>query len=182
MLTTLENWYLWGVIYSVLGWLYETVLCSAARRAPANRGFLHGPYCPIYGTGAVLVILILGGVSDPLRLFLLGAGLTCAVEYLTSWGMETLFHARWWDYSKRFCNLNGRVCLLGAAVFGLFSVLLIKGIHPFVSGVLDGVPPTVRHLAAAGLLTVQLTDLAITLKKDGGLHNALREYHAALPR
>ena len=75
------------------------------------------------------MILILGHLTNPVALFLLGAIVACVLEYLTSYGMEKLFHARWWDYSKRLLNINGRVCLLGAVVFGLFSVLLLLPSH-----------------------------------------------------
>ena len=122
---TIETWFLWLMIYSVIGWVYESTICSIGQRKLINRGFLNGPYCPIYGTGAVLVLLVLGRIQNPVLLFFAGAVLTCSVEYLTSWLMEKLFHARWWDYSKRKCNIGGRVCLIGAVVFGAFSVVLI---------------------------------------------------------
>ena len=97
---TIETWFLWLMIYSIIGWVYESTICSIGHRKLINRGFLNGPYCPIYGTGAVLVLL-----------FFAGALVTCSLEYLTSWLMEKLFHARWWDYSKRKFNIGGRVCL-----------------------------------------------------------------------
>ena len=122
---TIETWFLWLMIYSVIGWIYESTICSIGQRKLINRGFLNGPYCPIYGTGAVLVLLVLGRIQNPVLLFFAGAVLTCSLEYLTSWLMEKLFHARWWDYSKRKFNIGGRVCLIGAVVFGAFSVVLI---------------------------------------------------------
>ena len=114
---TIETWFLWLMIYSVIGWVYESTICSIGQRKLINRGFLNGPYCPIYGTGAVLVLLVLGRIQNPVLLFFAGAVLTCSLEYLTSWLMEKLFHARWWDYSKRKFNIGGRVCLIGAIVF-----------------------------------------------------------------
>ena len=137
---------LWFILYSFIGWLYETIICSIGQRHFVNRGFLNGPYCPIYGTGALLMILILGHLTNPVALFLLGAIVACVLEYLTSYGMEKLFHARWWDYSKRLLNINGRVCLLGAVVFGLFSVLLILMIHPVICGWVDAVPILYRRV------------------------------------
>ena len=122
---TIETWFLWLMIYSIIGWGYESTICSIGQRKLINRGFLNGPYCPIYGTGAVLVLLVLGRIQNPVLLFFAGALVTCSLEYLTSWLMEKLFHARWWDYSKRKFNIGGRVCLIGAVVFGAFSVVLV---------------------------------------------------------
>lgn len=102
------------MIYSVVGWIYETTLCSITDRHFVNRGFLNGPYCPIYGSGALLDVLILGRIENPFLLFILGVLVTCSLEYLTSYVMEKLFKARWWDYSDKKFNIGGRVCLLGA--------------------------------------------------------------------
>ena len=113
-LKTVETYFLWLMIYSIIGWIYESTLCSITNKKLINRGFLNGPYCPIYGSGAILVILILGRIKNPVLLFFLGALVTCSLEYLTSYVMEKLFHARWWDYSQRKFNINGRVCLIGA--------------------------------------------------------------------
>ena len=125
------------MIYSIIGWVYESTICSIGHRKLINRGFLNGPYCPIYGTGAVLVLLVLGRIQNPVLLFFAGALVTCSLEYLTSWLMEKLFHARWWDYSKRKFNIGGRVCLIGAVVFGAFSVVLVLVLHPFVKSLTD---------------------------------------------
>lgn len=134
---TIETWFLWLMIYSIIGWVYESTICSIGHRKLINRGFLNGPYCPIYGTGAVLVLLVLGRIQNPVLLFFAGALVTCSLEYLTSWLMEKLFHARWWDYSKRKFNIGGRVCLIGAVVFGAFSVVLVLVLHPFVKSLTD---------------------------------------------
>ena len=98
--------------YSFLGWCGEMVYCSLGQgKLCEKRGFLNGPLCPIYGHGALLVLTALGGSTNPLVTFAAGAVLTSAVEYVTSYLMEKLFHMRWWDYSHKRWNLNGRVCL-----------------------------------------------------------------------
>ncbi|HHY52695.1 MAG TPA: putative ABC transporter permease, partial [Clostridiales bacterium] len=104
-----ETYFLWFVFYSILGWVYETILCSTLEKRFINRGFLNGPYCPIYGFGALIVIVTLRSVENVVLLFLMAAVLTSTLEYITSWGMEKLFHARWWDYSHKKWNINGRV-------------------------------------------------------------------------
>ena len=104
------------------------------------------------------MILILGHLTNPVALFLLGAIVACVLEYLTSYGMEKLFHARWWDYSKRLLNINGRGCLLGAVVFGLFSVLLILMIHPVICGWVDAVPILYRRVLMVAIFAGFIVD------------------------
>ena len=127
------------VFYSVLGWVYETVLCSLEAGRAVNRGFLLGPYCPIYGAGAILFLILLGKEQNGILIFALGSAVACALEYLTSFVMEKVYGKRWWDYSQRFMNLNGRICLAGALAFGIFAVILIKILHPAVKTAFSGV-------------------------------------------
>ena len=83
------------LIYSFIGWVYESTLCTITDKKPVNRGFLTGPVCPIYGFGALFVVLVLGDSDlDIIPLFLSGGVLTCTLEYFTSWAMEKLFSAR----------------------------------------------------------------------------------------
>ncbi len=118
MIITLEHYFLWFLFYSFVGWMYESILVSCQQHRLVNRGFLNGPLCPIYGTGAILgVALILGNVHNPIIIFLISMVGATILEYTTSWVMEQLFHARWWDYSNFRFNLQGRVCLLGALIF-----------------------------------------------------------------
>lgn len=168
------------MIYSIVGWIYETLLYSFNQKKFVNRGFLNGPYCPIYGFGALLDIIILGKVGNPLLLFILGAFVDCSLEYLTSFVMEKLFNARWWDYSDRRFNLNGRVCLLGAVVFGAFSVILIKLVHPFIAGLTYRIPLKILHIVCAALLVIFIGDCIITLMGFTGFNKKLRELSAII--
>ena len=135
-----EKLFLWFLFYSFCGWVYESILVSILERRPVNRGFLNGPLCPIYGAGAVGAVVVLGQVHNPLVMFLLSMVGASILEYVTSWVMEALFHARWWDYSDYKFNLNGRICLLGAFVFGVGGVLITSVIQPQVAGVTDRLP------------------------------------------
>ena len=160
----LENWFIYFILYSFIGWAYETTLCSVRAKKFINRGSLNGPICPIYGTGGVLVTLLFSSFqARPVMLFFLSAIVCCAVEYLTSWGMEKLFHARWWDYSKRFLNINGRVCLLGFVAFGAMSVLAVEFVHPWLIRFVASFPPLSRHICSAVFLLSLTADLLITL-------------------
>ena len=123
MLIGTEKYFFYFILYSIIGWGYETAMCSVRDRAFVTRGFLNGPYCPIYGVGAVLFLSLLGNEKSSVLIFIFGAMIASAVEYLTSFAMEKAFGARWWDYSDYKFNLNGRVCLGAAAVFGAFAVV-----------------------------------------------------------
>lgn len=162
-LIDIENVFLWLIIYSVIGWIYESILCSITERRFVNRGFLNGPYCPIYGFGAILDILILGWIENPIILFVLSAILTCTLEYITSFLMEKLFHARWWDYSNRKFNINGRVCLIGAVVFGTLSLILIKLVHPLILKMIGLMSDTFFHTTVIVLAVIFIADNIITI-------------------
>ncbi len=167
--------------YSIIGWCGEMVYCSICQRKLCEkRGFLNGPVCPIYGHGALVVLLCLhGGCKNPLLTFLLGAVLTSLVEYITSFAMEKLFHMRWWDYSQYKFHINGRVCLLNSTLFGLASVFLCHFANPPISAWLAG-------LLASGaavplsliLLAVYLTDIVLSVRGAIQLGGRLARLHA----
>ena len=169
------------ILYSFLGWCGEMVYCSLAHwRLCEKRGFLNGPLCPIYGHGALLVLLILrGGCGSPVLTFLLGGLLTTALEYVTSWAMEKLFHMRWWDYSNRFCNLGGRVCLLNSTLFGLASVALCHWLSPIVNGWILGLFDLgVAVPLAAVLLALYLADIVLSVRSAIQIGSRLAKLHA----
>lgn len=120
--------------YSAAGWLLESTYCSIGEKKLINRGFLTGPVCPIYGTAAiVLTVLIYNPFKDnALAVFLLGIIFCDIVEYITSYLMEKLFAARWWDYTNEFLNLNGRICLKHTLYWGVLSIVFVRVIHPSV--------------------------------------------------
>ena len=171
----LERWFLYFAIYIFIGWVYESILCSVAGKKLVNRGFLNGPVCPIYGTGAVAVVFVLSPLKDrPVLLFFASAALTTTLEYLTSWAMEKLFHARWWDYSKRFLNIHGRVCLRGFVAFGAMSVLVVRYVHPRVAALTAHLSATATHILASALALLFCADLTLTLITVLGLDKRLR--------
>lgn len=181
-LHSLALYFIWFVLYSVFGWVYESIYCSITHRKLINRGFLNGPYCPIYGTGAVAMIAILGSVESATALFMSGAVLACTIEYITSYVMEKLFYARWWDYSNTKFNLNGRICLAGAIVFGAFAVVLIKFIHPFVARLTSFLPPWGIYTAAAVLAVILIADTAVTVVGITGMSEKLLEISEYIER
>ena len=128
-----------------------------------NRGFLIGPYCPIYGFGAVFVTLLLSGFSAyPLAVFLLAMLVCGTLEYLTSYLMEKLFHARWWDYSQRKFNLNGRVCANTLIPFGLLGLVMVYFLKPLVFGWFDALSETALYALSGSLAALLLTDTVVS--------------------
>ena len=177
---TICNYFLWFLAYSLFGWVYESVYCSIVEKKWVNRGFLSGPICPIYGAGAVLFLLMLQSIASPVLIFLVGMISASLLEYVTSWVLEALFHTRWWDYENFRFNLNGRICLLGALVFGAFAVVLLKWVHPLVSRATEQVPEQVRWILAAVLLAVLLVDGLVTLARLIHFTNRLAALQAAM--
>ncbi|MCQ4638266.1 putative ABC transporter permease [Anaerovorax odorimutans] len=117
--------------FSVIGWICEELFCRTIDGYWENRGFLYGPYLPIYGIGAVVICMLFRRFRDrPVTLFVL-AGLFCSLlEYITGWAMESIWGRTWWDYSEAFLNIQGRVCLRGALLFAAAGILLIYLIEP----------------------------------------------------
>lgn len=126
--------FIYFIIYSFIGYVVEVIFMSIPNKKIVNRGFLCGPICPIYGLGAVGMILFLKRyVHDYVALFIFGALIASVLEYIVSYVLEKIFHNKWWDYSQNKFNINGRVCLLNAFLFGICSIILIEFIHPFIS-------------------------------------------------
>ncbi|MGM9970194.1 MAG: putative ABC transporter permease [Anaeroplasma sp.] len=127
------DYFLYFILYSFLGYICEVIYVSICTKKITNRGFLYSPLCPIYGFGAIIIILMLNWAYDYWCLVLiLGIILTSLLEYGTSLAMEQIFHMRWWDYSNKKYNLNGRICLKNSLMFGALVMLVIYLIHPYV--------------------------------------------------
>lgn len=129
----ISEYIIYFFIYSFLGWLMEVLCKLFEKKKFINRGFLVGPICPIYGFGVLFIILFIGTKTDDVLSVFLKAILICSIlEYLTSYLMEKLFDARWWDYSKRKFNINGRICLETMVPFGVIGCFIIYLLHPLV--------------------------------------------------
>lgn len=155
------SWFLLFLLYSILGYIIEVISVSIhAKKLVFNRGFLIGPYLPIYGFGSLIMVLFLTRYeNDLLALFVMSAFLCTLLEYVTSLIMEKIFQLRWWDYSDRKFNINGRVCLDNALLFGLGGILVVKVIHPALSWVVYQPSSTVIIVLAICLFVVFLLDV-----------------------
>ena len=173
------------IAYSVLGWCGEMLYCSIPKgHICEKRGFLNGFLCPIYGHGALLVLYCLhGGFKNPVLTFIFGAIVTSVLEYFTSWIMEKLFHMRWWDYSHYKFQINGRVCLLNSACFGLASVLLCHVVQPWLWAHITGLGAAITVPLASFIFGIYLMDTILSFRRAFQLSSQmgkLRELQAEL--
>lgn len=152
-------YFLLFIIYSVLGWIMEVTCKLIQYKRFINRGFLIGPYCPIYGCGGILITLLLNRyISDPFVLFVMAILLCGTLEYLTSWFMEKAFKARWWDYSQRKFNLNGRVCLGTIIPFGILGLFISYISNPFLLGKIYQIPEIWLNIISGTILVIFIID------------------------
>lgn len=168
------NYVLYFFLYSVIGWVGETIYCSIGEKKFVNRGFLTGPLCPIYGTGATVFGVCLMPFYEKygyskwyiiLLVIVLGMILADIVEFLTSLIMEKLFNARWWDYSNEKFNIQGRICLKHTLYWGIATGIFIYIVHPFVtSQVQKLITPHQRNQILIMILIVFAFDLFFAVK------------------
>ncbi|MEI3508062.1 MAG: putative ABC transporter permease [Bacilli bacterium] len=151
------------IIYSILGWIMEVIIVSFQQKKVTDRGFLIGPYCPIYGTGALLITIFLTKyVDDLVALFVMSSIFGAVLEYFTSYIMEKIFKTRWWDYSTHKYNLNGRISLTTTLGFGALGVILIHFLNPFFEKVMGLFPDLVLTIVSIVLAVIILTDIIIS--------------------
>lgn len=130
MIYTFSTWLFFFYLYCFLGWVWETCYVSVRKAKWVNRGFIHGPFLPIYGSGAIVVLIFtLHFRTSAGLVFLTGMTSATLLEYFTGVAMEKMFHVRYWDYSNQPLNLNGHICVLSSLAWGVFSVLLTLYMH-----------------------------------------------------
>ena len=157
-------YFLLFIIYSFIGWLIEVIGKLFEKHKFINRGFLVGPICPIYGHGCIVMILTLSKFKDnPLTLFINAIFICSLLEYFTSYFMEKIFKARWWDYSTKRFNLNGRICAETMIPFGILGTLVICVINPIFEYILNMFDFETIKITAIVLFVIYLIDYIISL-------------------
>ncbi len=153
------TFFLLFIAYSFLGWLMEVTCKLFELKRFVNRGFLIGPICPIYGYGVLGILFLIGNdTTDFLTVFLKSIFICSILEYFTSYFMEKLFKARWWDYSKRKYNINGRICLETMIPFGILGTTIVYIINPLVLKIINLINPQVKIILTFILLVIYLID------------------------
>lgn len=146
-LSKTEYYILYVLIYSFIGWLLETAYAMYELGTFNKRGFLYGPICPIYGFGATILLIFLNNYkSNSFKIFFLSAIIFSLFEYLVGFALDALFAAKWWDYSNEFFNLNGRISILFSFVWGIFGLIFINHIHPFIEKKLNNILINIPYL------------------------------------
>lgn len=165
MMMYICHYFLIFIIYSFIGWAMEVILTLIQTGKFVNRGFLIGPCCPIYGWGSLLITcLLITYTNNFLVLFVLALAICMILEYITSYLMEKIFKARWWDYSDQKYNINGRICLETAIPFGLGALLIIYVIHPVILNILELMNNTSTIIFGVIILILFTLDNIISFK------------------
>ena len=149
------------------GWVYETIYCSVVEGEFTKRGFLFGPTCPIYGIGAIAEWLVLGQISNPIIVFIIGAVLATVIEYSTGLFLERRFKKKWWDYSMFKFNLHGRICPQASAVFGAFSVTSVFVLVPTMLNIMMLFSKHTVSVVAFIVVTLYFLDTVASLLWNG---------------
>jgi len=152
-------------IYSFVGWLFEILIRIIEERKIINRGFLIGPYCPIWGFGVVLMTIFLQNfVNEPVAFILLAMIVAGILEYITSYIMEKLFKAKWWDYSKYPFNLNGRITLQHLLFFGVAGYISVAFTNSGYFMLFDRAPQITLNIIAISLIVIFMIDIIFSYK------------------
>lgn len=163
----IQNLLIYYFICSILGWIMEVLYAYSVFGTFVDRGFLYGPMCPIYGWGAVAMVLVTEKIRkkkvNTLGIFLIVTAIFTILEYLTSLVLELIFNLRWWDYSNYFLNINGRVCLIFSIFFGFIGIVFVKKIYPRIQRLIKNI----RKKISVKMLWVILISLIVLSNVDG---------------
>ncbi|HBA62947.1 MAG TPA: hypothetical protein DCZ20_03725 [Lachnospiraceae bacterium] len=151
-------------IFSFVGWGWEVIIHLYLDHMFVNRGTMIGPWLPVYGCGGVLIIVLLRKWADrPGKLFSMILLLCGTIEYGTGLFLETVYHARWWDYSDSLINLQGRVCLEGLLLFGCGGLFIVYVAEPAIHRWVQRLSGNVRALLCISLLTIFAADFLYSM-------------------
>lgn len=151
------------IVYSFLGWILESVYKTILLKKPTNSGFLYGPFCPMYGIGALLMILVGSHFDNIIVIFLLAFVLFSIWEYVVAVILEKLFKTKYWDYSNLRFNFQGRVCLKNSIYWGILGVFLIFVVHRAIENLTNLIPSDILRYINVILCIAIVVDASITI-------------------
>lgn len=164
------------IIYSFFGWVMESVLKTCIQKKPVNSGFLYGPFCPIYGFGAVFMFLFLQGFKDNIILLFVIAFFSLSLwEYVVGWLLEKIFHTKYWDYTQNKFNIKGRVCLMNSLFWGFLGVIFIKFMHPFIAEKIDLIPANILIFNVIMISIAMIIDTIVSVVKVSNIKSKLEK-------
>jgi hypothetical protein len=157
-------------VFSVLGWIWESIYCTIKERKWQNRGFLYGPLCPIYGFGSIVALLVYDLISFGIihqlswwMILIIGFFFSMVLEYPTSYILEKLFHARWWDYSDLPLNINGRTCVITSLGFGIGAIIIMNYLIPSYEQALVIIPASIIAISCVIFVAIHSSDITLTI-------------------
>lgn len=174
------------IIYSFLGWIMESTVRTISEKRIINTGFLKGPFCPIYGIGAIIMLLFLDKFqNNPILLFFIAITVLSIWEYLVGVLLEKMFNTKYWDYSNYKLNFQGRVCLTHSICWGILGVVFVRYLHPFIEGIVLHIDKTLLYYVVS-IITLVLTvdfittvvrvkNIKLTLQKVEDLSKEIKE-------
>lgn len=178
------NCFYYFLIYAFIGWISEVIYAYYKHGYFVNRGFLRGPFCPIYGFGAVSIVLLYGLFANYIpnniyinlfMIFIYGTIITSLIEYITGYFLEKFFNTTWWDYSNKKFNLKGRICLEFSLYWGIASVVILAIIHPLIINLVSIIPKSYGILLMYILMVYFIFDLLSTLRAVMNFTHLLNE-------
>lgn len=177
----LAIYFIMFMILSIIGYFVEIIDCAIERGVfTFSRGFLIGPYIPIYGVGALSMYFLLSKYRDDLLvLFILSMAICSVIEYLTSFVMEKMFNLRWWDYSDRKFNINGRIFLLNSVLFGVAGVVVCSFLGPWLYDIISEWKPVLLYSIAGSLFIIFIVDFIVSNVIVTKLKHRAIEYSSA---
>ena len=176
---TPEQWLLLFYFYCLCGWIWESCFVSCKQRRWVNRGFLHGPWLPIYGSGAIIILFATLPVKgSAIGIALMGTFAATLLEYVTGAVMERIFKMRYWDYTNQPFNLNGYICLTSSIGWAGFSWLLVRVIHPPIDRLLQDVPFYLTGPLAGALTVLFVWDVVTSVRQALDLKELLTKLTA----
>lgn len=150
-----QYYILYFFLYAFIGWLMETVYAFFVLGGFHKRGFLLGPICPLYGFGALILLLVLKNYKNKgFKLFFLAAIIFSAFEYITGYALDALFKLKFWDYSQDFLNINSRVSLMYSLIWGMIAVIFFKIIHPFMEKMVKKITRRLPYKLSCTILSI----------------------------
>lgn len=171
---TFEQLVFFFFFYCIVGWCFESTYTSIKSRKLTNRGFMRGPFIPIYGCGAMMLLFSASWfIKWPVAVFFAGMISCSALEYVTGWGMEKIFKVRYWDYSQNPLNLNGHICLGASAFWGVAALLLNYLIHKPVEKLCYAINPLALHIITITVAIYFVADLTLAFKAAFDIRNLI---------
>ena len=154
------------IIYSILGWIMESIYRSICEKRIINTGFLKGPFCPIYGIGAIIMILFLQNLKNNVALLFIVSMIILTIwEYIVAIILEKTFNIKYWDYSNNILNFQGRICMLNSIYWGILGVIFIEYIQDFIQNLVTLIPINILYISVSIIMLIVLIDAINTIIK-----------------